>query len=143
MGLVTSRQEAFESRLWESQALRKLGTTTDLGEIEFICSLLPFVDEKLPIARLTARSDLDTHFALHCGRHSREEQRADISLLTDGFKAKEVWRVLQFPVSSRAPWDWNWQPPLAGDPQKIADLLHTAVSRAVFRVPLCSWVNMR
>ena len=62
-------------------------------------------------------------------------------LLTDDFKAKEVWRVLRFLSTSGASWDLNWQPPLAGDPQEIADQLHTAVSRAVFRVPLREWVK--
>ena len=141
MGSGASRQELLELGWWEPEALRELVTTTDLGDVGNICSLIPFADEKLLIARLAARPDLDTLFVLYCRSHHLVEQRADLSTLTDGFKANEIWRVLRFPSSSKAAWDWNLQPPLTRDAQEIAHLLHTAVSRAVFRVPLCSWVR--
>lgn len=138
MGSGASRQELLESRWWEAESLRKLVATTDLGDVEHICSLIPFVDEKLPTARLTARPDLDTLFTLHCSRPV--EPRADISTSTDDCKANEIWRVLRSPSSRKAAWDWNWQLPLTGNEQELAELLHTAVSRAVFRVPLSSWI---
>ena len=141
MGSGVSRQELLELRWWEPEALRKVVTTTDLGDVGNICSLIPFADEKLLTARLAARPDLDTLFVLHCRSHYPVEQRADLSMLTDGFKANEVWQVLRSLSSSKAAWDWNFQLPLAGNGQEIAHLLHTAISRAVFRVPLCSWVR--
>ncbi len=111
----------LDSRWWVSEALRKLVTTTDTGDVKLVCSFVPFVDEKTLIVRLSVRSDLGTLFTLHCRGAFPEEQRADILLLTDGCKAKEVWRVLRFLSAHGNPWDWNWQPTLTGDPQEIAD----------------------
>ncbi|KAH6666053.1 hypothetical protein B0J14DRAFT_568641 [Halenospora varia] len=40
------------------------------------------------------------------------------------------------------PWDWNWQPPLSGDPRGVADEFHMAACRAVFRVPFLDFVKL-
>jgi hypothetical protein len=50
MGLGASRQEVLETRWWKSEALHELITTTDTGDIELVCSLIPFADEKTLIA---------------------------------------------------------------------------------------------
>jgi hypothetical protein len=65
----------LESRWWELEALCKLVSTRDTGDVERIYSLVPFIDEKALIARLSARSDLDTLLTLYCRGAFLEEQK--------------------------------------------------------------------
>jgi hypothetical protein len=141
MGSGASREGVIDSKWWEAKAYRMLITTTTTGEVELICSLIPFIDETTLLGLLSRRSDLDTLFILHCTQNGPEQQSGDPSKLTDDIKAQELWRALRFPSGYRAPWDWNWQLPLSGDPRKIADDFHAAVCRAVFRVPLFDFVK--
>jgi hypothetical protein len=124
----------------KSQAI--LRTSTNIGKVRVICSLLPIQDGKTVIKLLKARPDLDTLFALYCSdQNLSKEQRADIFLTVD-FKANELWRKFRTsPGRGEAPWDWNWQPPLAGSASKIADEFHAAVCRAVFRIPFVEFVK--
>lgn len=139
MGSGASREDVIASKWWEAKAHRMLITTTSTRDVELICALIPFVDEMTLLGLLSRRSDLDTLFTLHCKQNV--QQSGDPSKLTDDIKAQELWRALRFPSGYRAPWDWNWQPPLSGDPSKIADDFHAAVCRAVFRVPLFNFVR--
>jgi hypothetical protein len=58
-----------------------------------------------------------------------------------GCSSKKHGRANGFSGATPAPWDWNWQPPLSGDPRKIADDFHAAACGAVFRVPLFDFVK--
>jgi hypothetical protein len=117
-----------------------LKTTPDAGKVGLICSLIAFADETAITASLTARSDLDMLVALHCQRIPRQ-QNVNLAILTNELKAQQLWRALRFPSGYDAPWDWNWQPPLSGNPYEIAAEFHAAVSRAVFRIPLLDFVK--
>jgi hypothetical protein len=125
----------IESKWWEAKAHRMLITTTEIRDVELICTLIPFIDETTLLDLLSRRSDLDTLFKLHCIQDGPEQQSIDPSGLMNDVKARELWRALRFPPGHHTPWDWDWQPPLSGDPRKIADGFHAAVYRAVFRVP--------
>jgi hypothetical protein len=141
MGAGASRQDVVDSKWWEAEAHRMLITTTSIRNVELISTLIPFIDETTLLGLLSRRSDLDTLFTLHCKQNGPEQQSGDLSKLTADIKAQGLWRALRFPSGYRAPWDWNWQPPLSGDPRKIADDFHAAVCRAVFRVPLFDFVK--
>ncbi|KAH6672618.1 hypothetical protein B0J14DRAFT_77801 [Halenospora varia] len=140
MGSGSSR---LETRWWEAEAQQKVITTTNIGKVEVICSLIPGLDGTTMIGHLKARSDLDTLFALHCRTQNLPtEQPADPSDLTADVKANELWRVLQTPTGySEPPWNWNWQPPLEGVPSEIAADFHATVCRAIFRVPFFDFVK--
>ncbi|CAM6002783.1 unnamed protein product [Sphagnum balticum] len=73
-----SHEKAIASKWWEAKAQEMLRTTTNIGKVEVICSLLPMEDEKSAIRLLEGRPDLDMLFALHC-RHQElsKEQRTD------------------------------------------------------------------
>lgn len=137
MGSGTSRESVIDSEYWEAESQRILRTTTNTYKIEMICSLIPSKDEIALFKVLKARSDLDTIFARYCGSG---EQIVDLSR-TNNEKAAEIWRVLRYPPGYGVSWDWNWQLPLSGDPCEIANEFHTAVCRAVFRVPLLDFVR--
>ncbi|RDL30198.1 Uncharacterized protein BP5553_10476 [Venustampulla echinocandica] len=140
MGSESSR---VETRWWEVKAQQKLRTTTSIGKVEVLCSLVPGVHQATMIRYLKERPDLDTLFALHCGRQSPStKQHADPSSLTVEMKASELWHAIRTPLGySRSPWDWNWQPPLTGAPSEIATEFHVAVCRAIFRVPFFDFVK--
>lgn len=140
MGLGPSRQNTYNSTWLEKEAQHKLKTTKSMSKVETICSIVPFMDEKPPLSRLMRRSDLDILFLLHCKSQNPPVGQSQALEMTNHMKAKELWRVLRCP-SRDAPWDWNWQPPLSGDPSEIAYDFHTIVSRAVFRVPLSDFVK--
>lgn len=132
MGSGSSR---LEKRQWEAKALQMLITTSNPEVVGLICSYIPWADETNLVDQLKRRSDLDTLFMLYC-KPNISSDSGDITALGEGIKAREVWRVLRFPSGNSAPWDWNWQPPLSGDPYEIANDFHTVVSRAMFRIPL-------
>jgi hypothetical protein len=140
MGSGASRQDVIDSKWWEAKAQQMVTTTTDTGKVKVICSLIPFMDEAILLGLLMGRSDLDTLFTLHCKQNIPLQQSGDPSKLTDDIKAQELWQALRFPGYG-VPWDRNWQPPLSGDPYKIADEFHAAVCRAVFRVPPLDFVK--
>jgi hypothetical protein len=131
MGLGASRQNITDSTWLETEAQHMLTTTKNIGTVETICSLVPFINA--PIDQLMKRSDLDILFTIHCRRQNLHREQSHALEMTNNTKAKELWHVLRF-LSRRSPWDWNWQPPLTGDPSKIAHDFHINVSRAVFRV---------
>jgi hypothetical protein len=140
MGAGSSR---LDTRWWEAESQQKLITTTNIGKVEVICSLIPGLDHATIIGHLKSRSDLDTLFALHCrSQNFLMEQPAGPSTLTADFKAYELWRVLQTPPGyCESPWDWNWQPPLEGVPSEIAAEFHAVACRAIFRVPFFDFVQ--
>lgn len=117
-------------------------TTTNMGKVEVICSLLP-IDGMTVIRLLEARLDLDTLFALHCRYQDlSKEQRADTSKLAVGLKANKLWRKFKMPLGyGESPWNWNWEPPHAGTASEIAVEFHAAVCRAVFRIPFLDFVK--
>jgi len=143
MGSGASREDVIDSKWWEAKAQQILVTTTNIGKVEVICSLIPFEDEKIAIRLLKGRPDLDTLFVLHCRYQDLyKEERAEPSNLTADFKAKELWRVIRMPLGyGESPWDWNWQSPLSGTPSEIANEFHSAISRAIFRVPFFDFVK--
>jgi len=143
MGSGASREGVIASKWWEAKAQKMLMTTTNMGKVEVICSLLPVKDEKTAIRLLKARPDLDTLFALHCRYQDlSKEQRVDPSNLAVDFKANELWRKFRIPLGySESPWDWNWEPLHAGTASEIADEFHAAVCRAVFRIPFLDFVK--
>jgi hypothetical protein len=118
-----------------------LMTTPNSEVVGLICSYIPWEDETNLVDQLKTRSDLDTLFTLYCKPNISAEHSGDISAIAEGIKAREVWRVLRFPSGNGAPWDWNWQPPLSGDPYEIANEFHIAVSRAMFRIPILDLVR--
>lgn len=105
-----SQEKVIASKWWEAKAQEMLKTTTTIGKLDVICSLLPVEDEKTAIRLLRARPDLDTLFALNCRYQDlSKEQRADPSTLTVDFKANELWRNFRMPPEyGESPWDWNW-----------------------------------
>ncbi|RFU32907.1 hypothetical protein B7463_g3430, partial [Scytalidium lignicola] len=116
-------------------------TTTNTHKVKLICSLILFLDDKTLLHTLVKRPDLDTLFALYCGQELPGQGNNNCSQQIDNFKAQTLWRVLRFPSGYNSPWDWNWQPWLLGDPCEIAGEFHTAVSRAIFQVPLFDFVQ--
>ncbi|KAH6667184.1 hypothetical protein B0J14DRAFT_704750 [Halenospora varia] len=117
MGSGSSR---LETRWWEAEAQQKVITTTNIGKVEVICSLIPGLDGTTMIGHLKAHP----------------------SDLTADVKANALWRVLQTPPGySESPWNWNWQPPLKGVPSKIAADFHATVCCAIFRVPFFDFVK--
>jgi len=91
MGSGSSR---LETRWWEAEAQQKLMTTTNTGEVEVICSLIPGLDETTMIGHLKARSDLDTLFALHCRcQNLPTVQRADPSNLGESRHLRKTWHL--------------------------------------------------
>ena len=142
MGSGSSRQETIESRWWEEKALDMLTKTSDTGKVGLICSFIPVSDESAMIGVLKERSDLETLVAIHCkSRERSKEQSVTSPTLTNEAVATELWRVLRFSSGYQAPWDWDWRPPLFGDPCEIADEIHTVVTRAVFRIPTLDFVR--
>ncbi|KAH6694379.1 hypothetical protein BKA61DRAFT_711986 [Leptodontidium sp. MPI-SDFR-AT-0119] len=131
-----------ETRWWEVEAQRILATG-NTWEVKVICSLIPVVNETVPVDCLKKRPDLDTLFALNCGYQDRDgDQRMDPQALTVGFKANRLWQVLRMPPGcGKAPWNWNWQPPLEGIPSEIAAELHATVCQAIFRIPFSDFVK--
>ena len=145
IGSRPSREDGIVSKQWEAKAQKVLISTTKLGKVEVIYSLLPFEDKKTAIRLLKARADLDTLFALHCKYQVLSiEQRVDPSSLKVDSKANQLWRVLRTPAGGgKFLQDWNWQPLLLRTASTIADEFYAVVYRAVFRIPfldLVKWV---
>jgi hypothetical protein len=138
-----SNDKVIASKWWEAKAQEMLKSTRHIGQVEVAYSLLPMEDEKTAIRLLKERPDLDTLCALHCRYQDlSKEQRTDPSKLAVDFKANELWRNLRLPLGyGESPWDWDWQPPLSGIASEIADEVHMAVCRAVFRVPFLDFVK--
>jgi len=45
------------------------------------------------------------------------------------------------PGCGKAPWNWNWEPPLEGIPSEIAAEFHATVCQAIFRIPFSDFVK--
>lgn len=137
------------SLCWLERAEIELSTSTDIKEIELLCSLFPFEDRSIPYSHLTRRGPTTLEgFLKSLGDTEKVEiergvgearlSEKEVRSLRLAGRLGIVLRQRQLSSSPGSAWDWKWKAP---DKSTTAKSISDAMMLAFCTVTFADWIR--